>query len=156
MVKSLISLLLLFNVINFSYSTKDVDVGKINKLDDALLEVKDPVTKEIVKIIIDTMKFTDLPLELGDNKEYVKKKPFVEKKIRQNLRMIGLLSAQINDNLLPFITQDFSDSKSKKENIDESHDPIKKAISNFFPEGPLWPFPLGTREPLKDKWIKWN
>uniref|UniRef100_A0A0N5BJB5 Mediator complex subunit 10 n=1 Tax=Strongyloides papillosus TaxID=174720 RepID=A0A0N5BJB5_STREA len=84
-----------------------------DKLDKILLELKDPTTREIVKMISSTMKLTDLPLELGDNEKYVKNKPFVEERIRQNLKMIELLSSQINDNLLQFITQDFTVTEPK-------------------------------------------
>uniref|UniRef100_A0A0N5B3U8 Mediator complex subunit 15 n=1 Tax=Strongyloides papillosus TaxID=174720 RepID=A0A0N5B3U8_STREA len=115
-----------------------------DKLDKMLLESKDPTTREIVKMISSTMKLTDLPLELGDNEKYVKNKPFVEERIRQNLKMIELLSSQINDNLLSFITQDFGNSKSKKRNMDN-----ELLNKNAGPSGrfPLYPFPIPRRRP---------
>uniref|UniRef100_A0A0N5BL66 Peroxin-13 n=1 Tax=Strongyloides papillosus TaxID=174720 RepID=A0A0N5BL66_STREA len=73
--------------------------------------------------------------------------------------MMELLSSQIDDNLLPFISQDFSNSKSEEENMVESQVPIQQASRNFFPEGPLWPFPQGPRKPPKDRWyegMKWD
>uniref|UniRef100_A0A0N5B328 Uncharacterized protein n=1 Tax=Strongyloides papillosus TaxID=174720 RepID=A0A0N5B328_STREA len=144
MVKLSISVILFFNLVNYSYSTKDLIADKINKLDEAPLEVKDPATKEIAKMISSTMKFIDLPLELGNNENYVKNKPFVKERLRQNLKMIGLLSAQINDNLLPFITQDFGDLKSKKENMDNKLlDKVPGPSGRF----PLFPFPFPWTRP---------
>uniref|UniRef100_A0A0N5BR81 Fatty-acid and retinol-binding protein 1 n=1 Tax=Strongyloides papillosus TaxID=174720 RepID=A0A0N5BR81_STREA len=134
MVKLLISLILLFNLINFSNSTKDVIVDKINNLDEVLLEVKDPATREIVKMIIDTMKFIEFPLEFGDKEKYVKNKPFVEERISQNLKMIGLLSSQINDQLLPFITQNFANSQDTSSDLFFDFIPLgksKKFLENY-------------------------
>uniref|UniRef100_A0A0K0F3K9 Uncharacterized protein n=1 Tax=Strongyloides venezuelensis TaxID=75913 RepID=A0A0K0F3K9_STRVS len=108
MVRLSISLFLLANLINYSYSTKDLITDTVNsKLDEVLLEIKDDVNREIVKEIFNTIKSIDFPLELGDHDMHIKDKPFIEERIRENFKVIRMLSSQINNNLIPFLSQVF-------------------------------------------------
>uniref|UniRef100_A0A0K0F346 Uncharacterized protein n=1 Tax=Strongyloides venezuelensis TaxID=75913 RepID=A0A0K0F346_STRVS len=139
MVKLVISLLLLLNFFNSSYSTEDVTKDTIS--DELLFESNDNTTKEIVQMISSTVKLNDLSLELGNNENYVKNKPFVIEKIRQNIRMIDLLADQINDVLLPLIKEDFGDSKIEKEKMDNkvlNKVPGQRGIFPFLPLPFLW------------------
>uniref|UniRef100_A0A0K0FDB5 Uncharacterized protein n=1 Tax=Strongyloides venezuelensis TaxID=75913 RepID=A0A0K0FDB5_STRVS len=126
MVRLFISLFLLANLINYSYSTKDSITDTVNsKLDEILLEIKNDVNREIVKDIFNTIKSIDYPLELGDHDMYIKDKPFIEERIRQNFKVIGLLSSQINNNLRPFISQVLRPTRTPEDTIKNKHNDQK-------------------------------
>uniref|UniRef100_A0A0K0F3K7 Secreted protein n=1 Tax=Strongyloides venezuelensis TaxID=75913 RepID=A0A0K0F3K7_STRVS len=107
MVRLFISLFLLANLINYSYSTKDSITDTVNsKLDKVLLEIKDDVNREI----------------LEDHDMYIKDKPFIEERIRQNFKVIGLLSSQIINNLRPFLSQVFRPTRIPKGTTNDEYD----------------------------------
>uniref|UniRef100_A0A0N5B3U7 DUF148 domain-containing protein n=1 Tax=Strongyloides papillosus TaxID=174720 RepID=A0A0N5B3U7_STREA len=114
--KFFISFLCLLGFINFSYSLKASpdSVGE-TKRDELLNEMETKLERmKKIQILKDKFKDVNPNMEMGNYKQYVLMKPFVELGIKKNLRDVKALVSQIEEKLLPYLTQDFDKSKRSK------------------------------------------
>uniref|UniRef100_A0A0N5BJB4 DUF148 domain-containing protein n=1 Tax=Strongyloides papillosus TaxID=174720 RepID=A0A0N5BJB4_STREA len=114
--KFFISFLCLLGFINFSYSLKTSPDSVAEIIRDELLNEMETKLDRMKKIQILKDKFKDVNpnMEMGNYKQYVLMKPFVELGIKKNLRDVRALVSQIEEKLLPYLTQDFDKSKRSK------------------------------------------
>uniref|UniRef100_A0A0N5BJN7 Uncharacterized protein n=1 Tax=Strongyloides papillosus TaxID=174720 RepID=A0A0N5BJN7_STREA len=109
--KSLISLLLLLNVITFSHSTTNPTKNLIN---DVLKGIDTATIGPEMTMFFEQFEglgeFYNQPLVMGDKNEYETKKSMVADRIRKNTNMIKHLVNENEKKLMPFLTQDFNKS----------------------------------------------
>uniref|UniRef100_A0A0N5BR62 DUF148 domain-containing protein n=1 Tax=Strongyloides papillosus TaxID=174720 RepID=A0A0N5BR62_STREA len=133
--KFFISFLCLLGFINFSYSLKASSDSVAEIIRDKLLNEMETKLDRMKKIQILKDKFKDVNpnMEMGNYTQYVLTKPFVELGIKKNLRDVRALVSQIEEKLLPYLTQDFDKSKRPKRSSNVAAQPgLDKAASEAF------------------------
>uniref|UniRef100_A0A0K0F347 Uncharacterized protein n=1 Tax=Strongyloides venezuelensis TaxID=75913 RepID=A0A0K0F347_STRVS len=105
--------------------------GKI-KRDELLNEMETKLDKmKKIQILKDKFKDISPDMEMGNYKQYVLMKPFVELGIKKNLRDVKALVSQIEEILLPYLTQDFDQSKRSKRSTNFSQRSIISPFSKI-------------------------
>uniref|UniRef100_A0A0N5B327 Uncharacterized protein n=1 Tax=Strongyloides papillosus TaxID=174720 RepID=A0A0N5B327_STREA len=83
-------------------------------------------------------------MEMGNYTQYVLTKPFVELGIKKNLRDVKALVSQIEEKLLPYLTQDFDQSKRPKRSPNVAAQPgLDKAADDYT-------YPVNKKRPIEE------
>uniref|UniRef100_A0A0N5CAV6 Uncharacterized protein n=1 Tax=Strongyloides papillosus TaxID=174720 RepID=A0A0N5CAV6_STREA len=126
--KLLISLLLLLNCFNFSYSKPQPSLDLDNlKLFDKIDELRDPKLREVAIAFMETLRLLDNPIKEGDYESLVQGNPIIAENEEQGLKMQKGLSNQIFGKLGSITPQKFGASKNQIDDEEETFSP------QFFP-----------------------